>query len=299
MQPINALKLKSVYTGFKTIFNDAFTKQADPKWMDVATLVRSSTAQETYGWMGSSTKFREWIGERVLQNLSVSDYTIKNKTFENTVTVPREAMEDDAYGVFSPMISQLGIDAKNHPDELVFALLAGGFTGLCYDGKAFFAADHPVKDANGKSQSVSNLEAGSGTPWMLLDVSGAVKPLIFQKRRDYSFVAMDKMDDEQVFTSSAFRYGVDCRVNAGYGLWQLAHAAKVDLNTENYTKVRAAMTGRKGDGGKPLNLNPGLLVVPPSLEKAALDIVKADRLANGADNVYTGSARVMVCPYLA
>ena len=43
---------------------------------------------------------------------------------------------------------------------------------------------------------------------------------------------------------------------------------------------------------------PNLLLVGPSNEKAALDVVQAERLANGADNVYRNTAKVVTCPWL-
>jgi phage major head subunit gpT-like protein len=86
--------------------------------------------------------------------------------------------------------------------------------------------------------------------------------------------------------------------NAGYGLWQLAHASQQTLDVDNYFAARAAMQGLKGDGGRPLAISPNLLVVPPSLEKRALEVVTVERLANGADNPAKGTAQVLVCPWL-
>src|SRR5690606_13198076 len=119
---------------------------------------------------------------------SVHDFTIKNRTFENTVGVPREAIEDDTFGVFSPLMAQLGQDAANHPAELVYALLAAGFSAKCYDGQFFFDTDHPVINAAGTEASVSNFGGGSGTAWYLFDTSRVMKPLILQRRRNYNFV---------------------------------------------------------------------------------------------------------------
>ena len=44
--------------------------------------------------------------------------------------------------------------------------------------------------------------------------------------------------------------------------------------------ARAGMLTVKGNGGKVLNVTPDVLLVHPSLEKAALEIVSAQRLAN-------------------
>ncbi len=244
---INRANLNAMFTGFNTAFNDAFNA-APSDWGQVAMEVPSQQAQEQYAWLGSTTRFREWVGDRVIQNLKTHDFTIKNKSYENTVGVDRDTIDDDTYGVYKPMFSQLGQDAKNHPDEMIFALAAAGFTGLCYDGQYFFDTDHPVVQADQSIASVSNFGGGAGTAWYLLDTSKMVKPFIFQKRRDYKLVKMDQDNDEAVFNQKMFRYGVDARCNAGYGLWQLAYASKQTLDATAYGAARAAMGSLKGAG---------------------------------------------------
>ena len=44
-----------------------------------------------------------------------------------------------------------------HPDELVYGLLANGFTEKCYDGKAFFATDHPVGKDKASNKGTAKL----------------------------------------------------------------------------------------------------------------------------------------------
>jgi len=295
---INRASLNAMFTGFNTAFNDAFAA-APSDWGQVAMEVPSQQSQEQYAWLGSTTRFREWMGDRVIQNLKSHDFTIKNKSYENTVGVDRDHIEDDTFGVYRPMFAQLGQDAKNHPDELVFALMAAGFSSLCYDGQFFFDTDHPVVQADGSAASVSNFGGGAGTAWYLLDASKMVKPFIFQKRRDYKLVKMDQDNDEAVFSQKQFRYGVDARCNVGYGLWQLAYASKQTLDATSYGAARAALMGMKGDSGKPLGVRPSLLVVPPSLEATGLQILQAEKNANGADNIYRNTAKLLVTPWLS
>lgn len=140
---INPQNLRGIYTAFNTLFTQAFDGQK-PTYEKIATVVPSTTESETYAWLGDIPGMREWVGDREIQNLTGSDYTIKNKDFELTVGVDRNAMEDDKIGLYRPSIQMLGESAAMHPDELVYELLASGFTALCYDGKAFFAADHVV-----------------------------------------------------------------------------------------------------------------------------------------------------------
>lgn len=294
---INHSNLAILNQAFSGAFRGALA-QAAPMWSQAATLVPSTTAETKYAWLGQITRFREWIGERQIQNLVLHDYAIKNKTFENTVAVSREEIEDDQYGVYTPVIQQLGQDAALHPDELVFSLLNAGFSTPCYDGQYFFDTDHPV-GAPGNQASVSNFQGGTGTAWFLLDTSKVIKPVLYQKRRDYAFTAKTSLTDENVFSRNEFVWGADGRGNAGLGLWQLAYASKEALTVQSYADARAAHQGMRGDNGKPLVIQSKELWVPPNLEQAALEVVQAERLANGASNVMRNLSKVVVCPWLA
>ena len=295
---VNRQNLADMFRGFQMVFQGAW-QQAPSMAEMVATTIPSTGAEEHYAWLGTMPRFREWIGDRQLNSLKTHDFTIKNKDFEMTLEVDRNHIEDDKVGIYTPMLKEAGMEAKTHPDELVFGLLAAGFNSLCYDGQYFFDTDHPVTDANGNLTTWSNYGGGSGVAWYLLDTTRAVKPVIFQKRKEYDFVAMDGLNDEAVFMRKKFRYGVDARVNVGFGLPQLAYASKQTLDATAFAAARASMQSVKGDGGKVLNVKTKLLVVPPSLEKPALEIVNAERLSNGATNVQRGLAEVVVVPWLA
>lgn len=289
---INQASLGAIYNSFNTIFNEAFQGVA-PQFEKVAMTVPSSVKEETYGWLGAFPKMREWLGDRQVKNLAAHGYSIKNKSWETTIGVDRDDMEDDAYGVYNPVIKELGRSAAAHYDELVFGLLPLGFNTACYDGQYFFDTDHPVGGA-----SVSNFGGGAGTPWYLMDATRAIKPIVLQKRRPAEFVAQDRPTDENVFMRKEYRYGVDCRDNAGFGLWQLAYASKDTLDATNYPAARAAMMAFKDDEGKPLGIMPSLLVVGPSLEGAARKLLLAETDASGATNPWKGTAELLVVPWL-
>lgn len=293
---INHANLSILNQSFSAAFQLGLGGTA-PMWNQCAILVPSATAEQKYGWLGKITKFREWLGERQLQNLVAHDYAIKNKTFENSVVVNRDEIEDDQFGVHRPVVEQMGQDAAQHPDEMVFGLLKAGFATPCYDGQYFFDTDHPV-GAPGSQVSVSNFQGGSGTPWFLLDTSKVLKPLIYQKRRDYAITAKTSLTDDNVFSRNEFIWGADGRGNAGYGLWQLAFASKEALNVASYADARAEHQSFVGDNGKPLTIRSTELWVPPNLERAAREVVQAERLANGASNVMSNLSKVVVCPWL-
>ena len=293
----NRANLNMAFTGFKAAFQKAFDG-AEIDYEQLVLRVPSSTSQEVYAWLGQTTGFREWIGDRVLQALKQHNYTIVNKSFENTVRVPATAIEDDQYGIYTPLMAQLGQDAKEHPATLIYDHLKNGFTRTCYDGQYFFDTDHPVLNADGTEGSVSNSGGGSGTPWFLLDVTRVMRPIILQTRKPYKFVPKDKDDDDNKFMSDELIYGVDGRLNVGYGLWQLAYGSKQTLDAASFNAAYAAMQSMKGDNGRPLGLRPKLLVVPPSLRATALEIVKAERKADGATNINRDVVDVLSTPWL-
>lgn len=133
--------LKGIYSGFNALFNKAFT-EAIPQYEKVAMTVTSTGSDETYAWLGQLPTLREWIGEREIQNLEANDYTIKNKDYELTISIPRNDVMDDKVGLYSPLVQDMGTAAKLHPDELVFSLFTNGFSNKCYDGATFFSENH-------------------------------------------------------------------------------------------------------------------------------------------------------------
>lgn len=290
---INKGTLQALFTGFNAQFQAGFDIATSDDYNRVAMTVPSSSRSETYGWLGKTTAFREWLGDRVIQNLESHDFSIKNKDFENTVGVDRNDIEDDILGVYRPMLAQLGQDARAHPNRLIFGLLKSGFTALCFDGQYFFDTDHPVG-----ASTYSNFATGAATPWYLLDTSRIVKPLIFQKRKDYKFQNLINETDENVFMRKQYIYGVDARVNVGFGLWQLAYGSKVALDATSYAAARTAMMSQLNDNGEPMGITPNLLVVPPSLESTARGILNAEMTGGGNTNVLRNTADLLVTPWV-
>ena len=218
---VNAQSLELAYKGFQTVFNDA--REGTPSHFEkVAMTISSGASDETYGWIASIPGMREWIGQRQIKNLTASKYTIANKLFESTVSVKRTSMEDDRLGVYKPAFAELGSLSQRHPDTMIFSLMKSGFAANCYDGQFFFDTDHPVVDENGDTVQVANTDGGVGAPWFLLDTSRSMRPMIWQERLPYEFQQMTETNNPHVFMQDEYVYGVRARVNAGFGLWQLA-----------------------------------------------------------------------------
>jgi phage major head subunit gpT-like protein len=206
------------FRGFKTLYTDALA--AAPAHAEkVAMTVTGSAGDETHGWVGSFPQLREWIGPRVVHTLSEHAFTIVNRDFESTVSVKCNDLADDRLGVYRPMFSELGRLTAQHKEQMIFGLLARGFTAEGYDGQPFFDTAHPLAGEGGvalwSNAQVPADPQDRGPAWFLLDKSRALRPIIRQERQSYDLVARDRPGDDTVFFDRELVHGVDARANAG------------------------------------------------------------------------------------
>lgn len=218
----------ATYRGLHAIYQQSY-EDAQPLWPSISMEVPSDTLTEDYSWLAEVPGMKEWLDERTLEDLKEWNYSVKNKDWEDTISVDRNTLEDNKLGQITPRIQDLAVAAKMHPDELVFALMAAGFATLCFDGQYFFDTDHPLADGGEQSNKITNA----------LDETGLQAAI---------------------------------------------------------TKMRRM----KGYTGRPLNIVPDTLVVPPEKEYAGKKLLFEDRNAAGASNVMKGSLdKLVVSPFLA
>jgi phage major head subunit gpT-like protein len=151
-------RIKAATDGFRAVYLKAYEGMT-PDWLPVAMEVESSTETETYEFLTGLPGMKELVGEVKLEDLASAGFSLRNKEWESTVPVKRAAIERDTLGIYRPMMSELGTNARNHPRTLVAALLASGFTALDYTGSAFFAANkkyNPLDSSKG-ALTVTNL----------------------------------------------------------------------------------------------------------------------------------------------
>lgn len=290
---VNEQSLSLLTQGVRATFNRGL-ERAKPNWQAVAMEVPSTTAENIYPYLRQLGSIRKWVGDRVLQNLAKGEFRIVNDDFEQTHAIPRKAIEDDQYGVYSPLFENTGNNVATHADKQVFDRLKAGFTALGPDGQFFFDVDHPVGKP-GAEASVSNFLGGSGDAWFVIDGSKPIKPLIFQPRKAFDLITFFNPSDERVFWQKEFVWGVDGRSGSGYSpFWQLAFANKNTLDATNLRATLVAMAAQKDDNGEPLDVTPTHLVVGPNQSELARDLISKDFLGNGESNTLKGRLQVIV-----
>jgi len=143
-------KLRSLTTKF-----DEGVLAANPVYPELCTIVNSDGADEEYGFLGAMPGIREWLGERLFQSLRGAKFTLANKTWEASVQIDREHIEDDRLGMYGPVLQELGGEAAFHPDELVFDTIVAGLSSACWDGQYFFDTDHSWGDSGTQSNDLT------------------------------------------------------------------------------------------------------------------------------------------------
>lgn len=114
----------------------------------------SNQETETYKWLGSVPKYREWIGGRAATQPKVESYAIRNKLWEQTLEFPLDDLRRDKTGQIMVRIGELAQAGAAFWEDLVTTLINDD--GLCYDGQNFFDTDHPVSESSTGSTTAKN-----------------------------------------------------------------------------------------------------------------------------------------------
>lgn len=141
---------------------DASVMGSSPFYPTLSTIVQSRGSDEQYGWLGGMPSMREWLGDRVFNQLLASHYTIANKLWESSVAIDKTVIEDDRLDMFGPVLEQLGVEAAFHPDTLLFAAIVAGESVAGWDGQFFFDTDHAM-GASGAQSNDLTYAAATGT----------------------------------------------------------------------------------------------------------------------------------------
>jgi len=143
--------------GLRSEFFDRF-RETPTYYPDLATRLLSTSDSETYRWLGTVPKMREWGTGRLAKGLRTESYSVENLKYEATIEIDRDEIADDQTGQIRLRIAELAQRAATHKDYLIAQLLInGGSAGYnSYDGVPFFSANHESGQSGTQSNSVSH-----------------------------------------------------------------------------------------------------------------------------------------------
>jgi phage major head subunit gpT-like protein len=151
---INGANLALITQAVNLAFTKAYEAAPSDYLEKIATVVPSTTTEEIYPMVAEIPQFREWVGDRVANDIATYDYKLANRDWELTLKLGRNKVQDDQYGIWMqtvvPMVAQQG---KRKPALLVRDQLRSGQSTLCYDGQNFFDASHPISKFPGSTTS--------------------------------------------------------------------------------------------------------------------------------------------------
>jgi phage major head subunit gpT-like protein len=144
---------------------DRSIRAASPLYPMIANVVQSTSAEEKYAFLGDMPGVREWVGDRIFNQLRAADYELVNKHWESSLLVSKNDVADARILKYGMLIEQLAAEASYHPDELLFqVMVAGDVTGLASDGQLFFDTDHAWGSSGSQSNDLTYAAATGTTP---------------------------------------------------------------------------------------------------------------------------------------
>jgi len=139
MSDINKANLTDFFENLKVEFDNGLNAEIGNALRSAAMDIPSTSSQNKHAWLNQIPQVREWLGDRVVNNIQSNSLTVVNRKFESTIEMTREEIEDDEHGVYANLAGIMGNNARDFPDELLVEALLNGQTDTWADGTAVFS----------------------------------------------------------------------------------------------------------------------------------------------------------------
>ena len=155
------LLTKGLRSEFFNRFNETTTH-----FQDLSTRIQSNSDSETYKWLGSIPRMREWGTGRVARGVRTESYSVENLKYESTLEVDRDEISDDKTGQVRVRIGEMAQRSATHKDFLISQLLINGETpGFdSFDGVSFFNDNHVSGSSGPQDNKLTSSAADPDAP---------------------------------------------------------------------------------------------------------------------------------------
>jgi len=166
--------------GLRSEFFNRFNKTTN-YYQDLSTRIPSTSNAETYKWLGTVPRMREWGTGRLAKGLRTESYSVENLKYESTIEVDRDEIADDQTGQIRIRIGELAQRAATHKDYIIAQLLIDGATSgyNSYDGVTFFSDAHVSGDSGSQDNDLTFSATDANDP-TTEEFKGALKQAIGQ-----------------------------------------------------------------------------------------------------------------------
>lgn len=279
--------LERVYTEGGRQFNDAWGDllKSPGEWAAFTSILKTNARTLSLPYIEDYPRFEDLDavpgGNVSFSDLSAGTYGITPHRHGAGIKMKDIDLDDDAMGIVIARINELIDSAAVEMERQAFDCLKSGIAvtnyGACSDGTtAFFSATHygyPAVGSIALAANQANYDAGHGSgPWYLLDCSKALKPIIMAARKDAIF-ERESADSSHKFETDEYRWKIEGRMRAGYGMWQRAYCNTNALTEDTLWTTKTAMQAFRNKKGMPLNVKPTHLLVAPADEQVAQNLL--------------------------
>ena len=134
---INKTNMSALFTAYLKDFKDAYATRPNEYQSYTMTQGINATTLEL-PFLEAFAGMREWIGPRQVKDLASQKVVYKEKSFEETVSVPVRDIETDAFALYSVMIAQMADAAADQRGINALEALTTNDTWI--DKVAFYSA---------------------------------------------------------------------------------------------------------------------------------------------------------------
>jgi len=180
-----------------------------------------------YRGLGAPPRMREWFDE--IQGAvfnTLAEYPVTVRDWEATVEIPLTEFKADALGQYAMRIRQMGAFAKQHPDELLAAVVAAAESTLCYDGQNLCDTDHSEGDSGSQSNLLTTGNDDDNVANISTDLGAAIAA--FQRFKD------DRGQYLRIGSAADAVFDVICRPEVLSVFTQLATATEISGSTNQW-----------------------------------------------------------------
>jgi phage major head subunit gpT-like protein len=262
------------------------------------TTIDVNGAHSVHRWVDALTGLREWIGDRVINDISTSGFEVLSKLWEHTFGVDEYDIRDDNSGLYKPIVGLQVAAALRHKDRLAANLLTNN-TALGYDGVTLFSNAHPTE---GQAAQDNLLTAGGGLgAWYVFDSKQPLKMVLLQQTDALEQQAITDPKSETVFLTHKYLWGVRARYGIAPGFWQGCIRSDAAITEGTVDTAVTAVQEFYDLNGDPLGVMPDTLMCGPKNRLVAEKALKDSLIATGGTNTAqrTGLIQnIIVNPYL-
>lgn len=262
------------------------------------TTINVNGAHSVHRWVDAMKGLREWIGDRIINDISTSGFEVLSKLWEHTFGVDKFDIRDDNVGLYGPVVGLQVAAALRHKDRLAADLLNDN-TAIGYDGKPLFATDHPTEDQSDQSNL---LTAGGGKgKWYVFDSRAPLKMVLLQQTDELTQTAITDPKSETVFLTHKFLWGLEARYAIAPGFWQSCIRSDAAITESSVDLAVTAVQEFYDLNLDPLGVMPDTIMVGPKNRLTAEKALKDSLIATGGTNTAARTGlitNIIVNPYL-